>query len=110
MASHCPITLEGGQAPLDAPVKVLPTPSTQGPTSIERTKGPSVVPVEDFVPWIDKGKSLVGDIFLNNPNYAFKKMTGVIPKGDVDAFMKFSSSAIYQWLVLDLTEVTLFFC
>lgn len=47
----------------------------------------------------DKGKDPVMETFLNN---AFKKLSKVIPRGDIEAFMKFAPSAIYKRLMINL--------
>lgn len=43
--------------------------------------------------------------FMNNLEYAFKKMTEVILRGDLEALLKMNSGALYQTMVLDLAKV-----
>lgn len=94
---------EGGQVSSIAPTKEQSTSSAQGRERFEPVEGSSAPSAEDPVPQYDKGKSPIGDFFLNNPNSAFKRITRVVPKGDINALQKFSSSDINQRFVLNLT-------
>lgn len=40
--------------------------------------------IDDAVPQADKGKDPMVDTFVNNLEYTFNKMTGVVLKGDLD--------------------------
>lgn len=42
-----------------------------------------------------KGKGIAVETFVNNPDYTFKKMTGVIPRGDLKAFLQVNLGALY---------------
>lgn len=58
--------------------------------------------------WI-RGKTPIGETFLNNPDFTFKKLCVVVPKVNVEALVKFPSSTIYQQLVVDLAKAILFY-
>lgn len=61
------------------------------------------------IPLMDKGKNPIGETFLNNPDFAFKKLSKIVLKADVKTLMKFPSSIIYQQLMVDLVVVIPFF-
>lgn len=73
------------QAPPSAPIdpSVLypaSSPSSHSPTPAEDH---STLPAKGSILWFDKEKGLAMEIFVNNPNYTLKKMTGVVPKGNL---------------------------
>lgn len=79
--------------------------SDSAPTS---TRSHLVPPAEGATPWVDKGKGLVVETFVRNLDYTFKKMTRVVPRGDLEDLLKMNSGDLYQRMVLDLAEVISF--
>lgn len=68
------------------------TASDSAPASV----GSHLIPsADDYIARVDKGKGPAVDTFVNNPKYAFKKMIGVVPRGDLKTLLTMNSGALY---------------
>lgn len=63
--------------PISGPVSHLPTPAEDH----------STLPAEGSIPRVNKGTGLTMETFVNNLDYTLKKMTKVVPKGDLEALL-----------------------
>lgn len=95
-------------APPSAPISTFAVSLASGPASHPSTPAEdhSTLPAKGPISRVNKGKGPAIKTFVNNPDYTFKKMTGVVPKGDFKALLQVSSGALYQRIVLELVKVT----